>query len=259
MDINQLFHKLSECVEVEAIALGGSRATNNYDQTSDYDVYVYVTSDLSDEKRTLILSDYCSVLEIGNRYWETEDNCTLMNGTDIDIIYRNLDDFDNTIGNVISNFNVSYGYTTCMWHNLLTCKILYDFNGRLLDLKNKYDVDYPQRLKETIVEKNMNLLSGVLPSYDMQIKKAISRKDLVSVNHRVTEFLASYFDIIFALNEKTHPGEKKLVGLCKDMCSILPLKFEENLNRLFEVMYTDEVVFVISDIVTQLNKVINLK
>ena len=48
----------------------------------------------------------------------------------------------------------------------------------------------------------MNLLSGMLPSFDTQIKKAEKRRDLVSVNHRVTEFLASYFDILFALNER---------------------------------------------------------
>lgn len=258
MDINQLFHKLTACTEVEALALGGSRATNNYDQTSDYDVYVYLTSDLSDEKRAFILSDFCSEMEIGNRYWELEDNCTLKDGTDIDIIYRSLDDFDNAIGNVVNNFIVSYGYTTSMWHNLMTCKIIYDSNGRLQDLKNKYDVMYPQKLKETIIKKNMNLLSGVLPSYDLQIKKAISRKDLVSVNHRVTEFLACYFDIIFALNEKTHPGEKRLVGLCKDQCTILPLDFEENLDKLFQVMYTDEVVTVITILVNQLRKVITL-
>ena len=59
----------------------------------------------------------------------------------------------------------------------------------------------------------MKLLSGMLPSFDAQIEKAENRKDFVSVNHRVTEFLASYFDIIFALNEMTHPGEKRMQSI----------------------------------------------
>lgn len=258
MDINQLFQKITDFKEVEALALGGSRATGNNDKTSDYDVYVYITSDLPEDMRRSILSDFCSVMEIGNHYWELEDNCTLDDGTDIDIIYRNLDDFDHALDNVINKNSINYGYTTSMWHNLLTSKILYDEHGRFKDLKDKYDVKYPAKLKEKIIQKNRNLLSGVLPSYDLQIKKAINRNDMVSINHRLTEFLACYFDIIFALNEKTHPGEKRLVEICKEQCSLLPLDFEQNLVRLFKTMYTDEVLAVIRDMVFQLDEVINL-
>ena len=40
--VELLFKELSELKEVEAIALGGSRAGENYDEKSDYDVYLYV-------------------------------------------------------------------------------------------------------------------------------------------------------------------------------------------------------------------------
>lgn len=102
----------------------------------------------------------------------------------------------------------------------------------------------------------MNLLSGKLPSYDLQIKKAASRGDMVSINHRVTEFLASYFDIILALNEKTHPGEKRLVNLCMEQCAVLPKNMEENLNRLFSSMFYKFDESILADIVTELRKVL---
>lgn len=60
---NQLIAELSALPEVEAIALGGSRAGENYDQKSDYDVYLYCTSDISEAVRTSILQKYCSYLK----------------------------------------------------------------------------------------------------------------------------------------------------------------------------------------------------
>lgn len=77
-----------------------------------------------------------------------------------------------------------------------------------------------------------------MPAYELQIKKAILRGDSVSVNHRVSAFLESYFDVLFALNRQTHPGEKRLVSLCRKMCPILPENFEDNLNSLFSHMFT---------------------
>lgn len=257
MNINNIFDEFSACEEAEAIALGGSRASDVYDEKSDYDVYVYLKDPLSEKRREEILAKYCSVTEIGNHYWETEDNCTLQNGTDIDIIYRSLDDFAAGIANTVDRCNAANGYTTCMWHNLLTCKIIFDRTDRLSALKNRYDIPYPKDLRKNIIERNMKLLSGALPSYDMQIKKAAARGDTVSINHRTAEFLASYFDVIFALNSLTHPGEKRLVRLCKERCKVLPENFEGNLEKLFSEMFFGDVFKCVSDIVNELKIIVN--
>ena len=230
--VNALFSEFSSLPQVEAIALGGSRAGNCYDEKSDYDVYLYCTAPVPEELRNNILQKYCVYMEIGNRFWETEDNCTLSNGIDIDILYRNLDDFTADVASVVEQHQSKNGYTTCMWHNLNTCKILFDRNGRLAAAKKRFDVSYPQELKQSIVQRNYRLLTNMLPAYDSQIRKAISRNDRVSVNHRISAFLESYFDLLFALNEQTHPGEKRLISLCIEKCSILPDRFEENLNDL---------------------------
>ena len=106
--------------------------------------------------------------------------------------------------------------------------------------KNKYSIPYPKQLRENIIERQLELIDSSMPAYPKQIKKAILRKDFVSINHRITEFSASYFDLLFAINEITHPGEKRLVQLCKKQCKILPKNFEENLNLLFSYMYLEE-------------------
>ena len=235
----QLCSELSALPQVEAMALGGSRSGVNYDEKSDYDLYVYVTEPVAEGVRCSILERCCSYMEIGNCFWEYEDNATLKNGIDIDILWRDLDDFTAGVAAVVEQHTVSNCYTTCMWHNLRTCKILYDRNGRLTAAKARFDVPYPAELKKNILERNLKLLRGTMPAFAGQIEEAVRRNDRVSINHRVTEFLASYFDILFALNEQTHPGEKRLVALCRIYCPSLPDRFEENLDALFTHMGED--------------------
>ena len=202
--------------------------------------------------RRAILSRYCRYMEIGNAFWELEDDVTLADGIDMDIIYRDLDAFDRSVAAVVEGCTASGGYTTCMWHNLITSRIVLDRHGRLAALQEKYRVPYPARLKANIIDRNMKLLSGMLPSFDGQIAKAERRGDLVSVNHRVTEFLACYFDVIFALNEMPHPGEKRMQSICAAECALLPERFEENLNRLFAGMFRGEAAAVTGDMVQAL-------
>lgn len=256
IDVNELFKELGSLPQVEAIALGGSRATGRNDEKSDYDVYVYITDSIAEAARRDILDKYCQHMEIGNSFWELEDDVTLKNGIDMDIIYRDLQGFENMVSSVVTDCVSWNGYTTCMWHNLITSRIVFDRQGKLFALQQKYRIPYPKKLKENIISNNLKLLSGMLPSFDMQIQKAENRADLVSVNHRVTEFLASYFDIIFALNEMPHPGEKRMQSICSKECSILPQNFDENLNRLFEGMFRQDISPVIADMVDEIKKAV---
>lgn len=237
--IEQLFDELSKLPQVEAIALGGSRAGIHFDEKSDYDIYLYCTAPIAEETRREILGKYTSYVEYGNHFWELEDNGSFKNGIDFDLLFRNLDDFTAGVAAVVEQFQESNAYTSCMWHNLITCKIIYDANGRLTAAQQRFNVPYPEQLKQNIVTRGWNLLCNSMPAYVEQIKKAADRNDLVSVNHRTAAFLETYFDVIFAINGKTHPGEKRLMQLCKEYCPILPEQFEENLNSLFSHMFND--------------------
>ena len=48
VDVTKFFEEFGNIPQVEAIALGGSRATGRNDEKSDYDVYIYI-SELIDE------------------------------------------------------------------------------------------------------------------------------------------------------------------------------------------------------------------
>lgn len=111
------------------------------------------------------------------RFWETEDDCTLNDGTNIDVLYRDLDQFAANVADVVERFQASNGYTTCMWHNMLTSKVLFDRDGQYAATRQRFDVPFPEELRRNIINRNMRLLTGNLPSYDAQIRKAASRGD----------------------------------------------------------------------------------
>ena len=255
--VNELFRELSALPQIEAIALGGSRAGDRFDEKSDYDVYLYCAGPIEEAVRREILEKYCSYMELGNHFWELEDNCTLKNGIDIDILYRNLDEFTAGVAAVVEGHQASNGYTTCMWHNLRTCKIIYD-EGRLAAAQARFDVPYPAALKDAIIARNMKLVTGTLPAYDGQLRKAAARGDRVSVCHRAAAFMESYFDILWALNGQTHPGEKRLVQLSRERLAILPDHFEENIDTLYAHLFTrpDLIPADLARIVAELRKIL---
>jgi hypothetical protein len=71
---------------------------------------------------------------------------------------------------------------------------------------------FPEPLIQSIVANNRPVLGGGMQScYLAQMKAAIERGDLISLNHRVAVWIASYTDILFAVNRNYHPGEKRLL------------------------------------------------
>ena len=134
MEFTSLWQEFARISEVEAIALGGSRATGNYDETSDYDLYIYCSSIPDEATRLTILKRFCSHIEIGNHFWELEDDCTLMSGQDIDILYRDINQIKDELVDVVERCIIQNAYTTCLWHNVLHSKILYDSEEPLVGM-----------------------------------------------------------------------------------------------------------------------------
>lgn len=110
MYFEKLWTKFSKLQEVEAIVLGGSRAMDNFDEKSDYDLYIYCSEIPAINVREQILTSTCNYMELGNHFWELEDDCTLKDGVDIDILYRNLDTFTQEVSSVVESFHVHNGY-----------------------------------------------------------------------------------------------------------------------------------------------------
>ncbi|MGF1729382.1 DUF4037 domain-containing protein [Photobacterium kasasachensis] len=227
-----LLHEFAGLKQVDAIAIAGSHGTQMSDSLSDYDIYVYVNETIPVEVRQKITSHHCCEMEINNQYWETEDDGRLNSGTEVELIYRSIDWLDKELERVLFKHQPNVGYSTCFWTNLLSSKVFFDRHDELTRLQDKYTVDYSRELAAAVIAKNLPLLCDAAPAYPQQIIKAIKRQDYLSVQHRLTEYLVSYFDILFAVNLIPHPGEKRLVEVAVKQCSSLPADFEQTMENL---------------------------
>jgi hypothetical protein len=114
------------------------------------------------------------------------------------------------------------GYSTAFWRSIRDARPLYQRDNWHPALQRQARQPYPEALRRNVVALNRPYLRDHQFSFRQQAAKAIARHDLVSVNHRVAAWLASYFDILFALNRVLHPGEKRLLELAGRECQIVP-------------------------------------
>jgi len=259
--MNKIFDEIMEMYknlsEVKGIAIGGSGANKTSDKLSDTDVYIFVEKDIPVETRNRIIKQYSSKYEVGGEYFGSGDEFFVDElNQQLDVMYWNTKWFESIVENTWVRHYPSNGYTTAFLFTLNNFQIIYDNDNWLKSLQNSIKTAYPPELKQNIIKRNMMLLKDKpFASYYEQIEKAIKRNDVVSINHRISAFLASYFDIIFALNELLHPGEKRLIQYAKANCKILPENFEKNINRLL-IRPDTETSDILNDIIKNLRHIL---
>jgi len=209
---------------VEGIALAGSQAAGAVDQDSDIDLYVYITSVIPLNGRVAIVEKLGATRsDLNLQFWDLGDEWyDEETGIEVDVIYWDISWIERQLDRVLVEHQASTGYSTCFWHTIRNSLILYDKSDWLHRLKEKSAVPYPEPLRRAIIAKNHPVLRRVIPSYLHQIEKAMRRNDLVSINHRVAALLASYFDVLFALNRLPNPGEKRLLKAASERCAKVP-------------------------------------
>jgi predicted nucleotidyltransferase len=260
MNINKtvlnLVDEFSKLEEVNGILLAGSHATKTNDKDSDYDIYIYAAKEIALSARKEITDRFFRYIELDNTFWEREDDGILAESDiEVEIIYRDLAWIDSSLNKTLLEFQADTGYTTCFWSNFINSIILYDKNDELNKLQEKYRISYPKELKDNIIKKNYPLLRKQMPSYYNQIEKALKRNDFVSVNHRIAAFLASYFDIIFAINEMPHPGEKKLINIIEGSNLKTPKDMHKNIENILKLasVNSTDILLEINDLVDELD------
>ncbi len=218
---------------VVAVVLAGSTGAGAADAASDIDLYVYADPEPSLAARAGVAGD-ATVRAIGNTFFEPGDEWTdAASGLGVDVMYRRPAWIEDRLAVVLERHEASVGYSTCFWRNVLDSTPLHDPTGWFAALRARAaDVPYPAALREAIVAKNLPLLDAHVSSFAHQLEVAVCRGDAVAANHRAAAWLASFFDVLFALNGRAHPGEKRLLAYAARECPRRPLRLEERVPAL---------------------------
>lgn len=216
---------------VTAIALGGSRASRQEDERSDYDVYLFTTAPIPHKTRRELALRFDEAPEIGNLWWGDDDS---WNDGDAgyEVMYWDSADFEHSLRRVIEEHRPSLGYSTSFWFTMRNALPLHDREGWLSRMKSLATTAYPEELRRAIVAFNAPLLRGIHASYRHQIDLAVGRNDPVSVNHRIAALLASIFDIVFALTRTLHPGEKRQLAWIATLGERVPAALDHHVRGL---------------------------
>jgi uncharacterized protein DUF4037/nucleotidyltransferase-like protein len=215
--------------QVAAVALGGSQVSDAADADSDIDLYVYTRAEIPLAARATLIEQAGGAIRanLSLPYWGAGDLwIDAATGITVDSMYFDVAWMDEQITRVVEAHQASLGYSTCFWRTVRQSRVLYDPRGWFQALQRRSQQDYPEALRRNIIAHNHPVLRTIMPSYLHQIENAVRRDAAVSVNHRVAALLASYFDIVFALNRVLHPGEKRLIALVHSQCTLLPTAME---------------------------------
>jgi hypothetical protein len=236
----------AELPQVEAVALSGSLGGNLVDVTSDIDLYVYTQADIPlDVRETIVeLSGGATRADVGLNFWGPGDEWfEAASGIEVDIIYFDARWVDDQVRRVMQAHQPSLGYSTCFAFTVNHSQVFFDPQDWFAGLQAISRQPYPEPLRENIIRHNHPVLRKIIPSYFFQLEKAVKRGDLVSVNHRLAGLLASYFDILFALNRQLHPGEKRMVQRTMANCMQLPANMETEIATVLKASALAEAEF----------------
>lgn len=190
---------------VAAVALGGSRASGLADAASDTDLYALCPTGVPDAAaRVRALAPLADGGRVRRETaWGDEDHLHL-DGRLVEIVY-----LDGSVLDVERFYDPGAeptGYTTAFLHTLAGAVGVADPDGTLAALQERLRT-FPEATRARILAQAPSELAGYLT----QLRAAQSRGDWTSVTHRRAALQTAWFDLLFALNRRYHPGEKRLL------------------------------------------------
>lgn len=235
---------------IDAIVLGGSRATGTATQASDIDLGIYygpafdlaqfraAAAALDDQRRT----DCVTALgEWGP--WINGGGWLTVQGTAVDLLFRDTQKVSACVEDCIAGritiddqCGHPFGFINAIYMaEVYHCKVLYAASGKIEEIKDRLK-NFPQGYKKAAVEKFLWECSFSLQCGE----KAINKNDLLYAVGSLYRAANCLIQTLFAINERYCLNEKgSLDRLLKEGRIFLPQRLKERVERAFFLCHSD--------------------
>lgn len=191
---------------LEAVAIGGSRAAGLADAASDTDAYAFYrgTPGTPALRHTALarIADAGQVKESDAFGLE----CHLsQQGRPVELVFLDLAELESLLDRAFGEGLDDPAYPTAFLYTVANCVPTAD-SGVLARIKARLEV-YPVATRSRLLK----VLPEFLDTYLGQIRSSQRRGDLPAVAHRVGHLVDTWFNLLFALNSRLQPGEKRLL------------------------------------------------
>jgi len=117
--------RYSQLPQVETVAVAGSQTTGTADDSSDIDLYVYMSNKIHLSVHAHIATAKAEYAEVDNRFWEPGDEwIDADTGTHVDVMFRSVEWIEAQLDRMLRLHQASVGYSTCLWYNVLSSQVL---------------------------------------------------------------------------------------------------------------------------------------
>ena len=238
IDIEQITGAVAGVPGVAAVSLGGSHATGMADAHSDVDLHVYWREPLAPAaerhaRLAAVADPGAPVREVAE--WGLEDHFSV-GGRLHELVYVHLGDVERQVERAYAEGLGDEGFATASLFYVAAGVPLHDPQGALARLRARLAV-YPEATRRRLLD----TMPGVLRAYLGQLRKAQARGDLLFAQHRRYSVQMVYFNMLFALNRRYHPGEKRLLAHA-ERCPIIPDRHVERWERAARLPIDDPAV-----------------
>jgi hypothetical protein len=219
-----------------AISLGGSAATGLADERSDLDLHIYWRAPLAaPAERAARLAQIAGAdgVEVDILDWGREDHVRV-DGRLVELVYVPLDELRAEIEQAYGAGLITEGYTTARLFYAANGLPLYDRAGELSALRERLMAAYPEPTRRLLLRYHPALLRVYLG----HLRLAQSRGDLLMVQHRRYTVQMVFFNLLFALNRRYHPGEKRLL-IHSEHCTLQPADLADRWSHVARLAAND--------------------